>query len=130
MLSSMHYRHGGHTLSDIVGARVRGVRRERKINRDQLSDRCAERGGYLSAAVLLNIESGRVTGGRKRREITIDELAVLADALTVSVDDLLYDTCAQCGARILGAIEDPLKMCDTCRADYADWQAARKVEQR
>lgn len=117
-------------LSDIIGARIRGARWERKLNRDQLAERCAERGCHLSAAVLLNIESGRVTGGRKRREITIDELAVLAAALGVTVDDLLYDVCAQCGARVLGAIEDPLKMCDTCRADYAAWQVSRKGEVR
>lgn len=117
-------------LSDIVGTRIRGARWERKLNRDQLAERCAEQGRHLSAAVLLNIESGRVTGGRKRREITVDELAAIAAALGVTVDDLLYDICAQCGTRVLGAIGDPLKMCDGCRADYAAWQAARKGGQR
>lgn len=120
------------SLGDVLAGRIRRYRKARGLSIRQLSERCSELGApQLTVASLSNIERGQKVGAlRQRREVLVTELAVLADALTVSVDDLLYDTCAQCGARILGAIEDPLKMCDTCRADYADWQAARKVEQR
>jgi transcriptional regulator with XRE-family HTH domain len=82
------------TPSDVVGARVRALRKARDWTTDQLAQRCAELGApELTDQVLFNIEAGRPDKEkRRRRYVTVEELLVLAQALTVSPADLLGGT--------------------------------------
>src|SRR3954471_5112113 len=77
--------------SDVVGARVRELRRARGWTTDQLAARCAELGApELTNQVLFNIEAGRPDKEKRRRRlIAVEELLVLAQALDVSPADLL-----------------------------------------
>lgn len=73
---------GGILLSDVVADEVARLRRASGLNRDELAARCADRGYPLTAATIANIETGRRdAAGKRRREVTVDELVVLADAL-------------------------------------------------
>lgn len=74
------------TVSDVVARRIKEVRLKRGLKAQDLAKRCAERGmPHLSAATLSNIETGRRDDeGRRRRNITVDELLVLADALDIA----------------------------------------------
>jgi hypothetical protein len=68
------------------------LRKRRFQGRTKFAERCAEIGGPpLSLASLTNIESGRPgADGERRRDITVDELFVLAEALGVSPLSLLF----------------------------------------
>jgi hypothetical protein len=57
----------------------------------ELAARCAELGaGHLTENVIENIESGRRDKqGRRRRDVTVDELLTLAVALNVAPVHLL-----------------------------------------
>jgi transcriptional regulator with XRE-family HTH domain len=73
-------------VSDRVGAKVREHRQRLGLTREQLADRCTELGANnITASVLVNIETGRPdkTTGARRRDITVDEVLVLAYALDV-----------------------------------------------
>jgi hypothetical protein len=72
-------------VSDVVGDRVRQVRRRQQMTAVALALRCAELGmPQLSASAIYNMETGRRDkSGRRRREITVDELFTLALALNV-----------------------------------------------
>lgn len=72
-------------LSDVVARRVVQIRKSRDMTREQLAKRCAELGyPSLTGPALANIETGRRSpSGERRRDITIDELTVLAAALDV-----------------------------------------------
>lgn len=78
--------------SEVMGRRVQEVRRRRGWTASQLADRCSEIGApKLTAQAIANIENGRkdkITG-RRRRDITIDELMALATALEVAPVHLL-----------------------------------------
>jgi 8-oxo-dGTP diphosphatase len=70
--------------SDLVGQRIRKLRNDRGWTIRQLADRCGDLGaGDLSADAIANIETGRRhrATGRRRRDVTVDELLVLALAL-------------------------------------------------
>lgn len=72
--------------SDVVADRVRKYRAQRGWSAQRLAQACAEAGApELTAAVIANIESGRPAPrtGRRRREVSIDELLALAYALAV-----------------------------------------------
>jgi hypothetical protein len=79
------------TVSDVVAARVREARKARGWLTGDLAARCAELGcPELTENVIENIESGRRDRtGRRRREVTVDELRVLSDALHFSPADVL-----------------------------------------
>lgn len=79
------------TVSDIVGANIRSLRDQNRWTRDELAARCAERfTPPLTAAMITNIELGkRDKQGNRRRDITVDELIVLADAFSVPPAALL-----------------------------------------
>lgn len=86
------------TLSDTVATRIRAHRERLGISREELASRCAQHGRpALTAAAIINIEVGRPNPktGVRRREITIDELAVFEQAL---------------GVRLM----DPIPPCRTC----------------
>ncbi len=87
------------TPSGVIAARVRARRRLIGLNRQQLAERCANAGtSRLTLAALTNIETGRPDSqGRRRREITVEELLVLAAALGVAADELLNGpSCDNC----------------------------------
>lgn len=78
-------------LSDVVADEVSRLRRARGMNRDQLGDECTALGVVLSGSAIANIETGRRDPeGRRRREVTVDELVVLAKALRVPPVLLLF----------------------------------------
>lgn len=79
------------TVSDVVAGRVREARKARGWLTGDLAARCAELGrAELTGNVIENIESGRRDkDGRRRRDVTVDELRVLADALDFSPADVL-----------------------------------------
>jgi transcriptional regulator with XRE-family HTH domain len=77
--------------SDVVARRVREVRKQRGWTAERLAAECARVGApHLTASVIANIESGRRDQqGRRRRDVTVDELLHLAGALDVDLSHLL-----------------------------------------
>jgi transcriptional regulator with XRE-family HTH domain len=79
------------TVSDVVAARVRQVRKRRDWSPADLAARCAALGAAdLTENVIENIESRSQRGGTKRpRPVTVDELVALSAALNVAATHLL-----------------------------------------
>ena len=78
--------------SDVVADRVVELRRSAGLTRDQLAARVEALGSPLSPAALANIETGRRDkDGRRRREVSVEELLVLAAALDVTPAALVVD---------------------------------------
>lgn len=79
------------TVSDSVAERVQQVRKKRGWTVKQLAERCAELGApELTAQALYNLENGRRDdSGRRRRDVTVDELLKLAYVLSVAPVHLL-----------------------------------------
>jgi transcriptional regulator with XRE-family HTH domain len=79
------------TPSDVVAARISALRKRRKWNLKRLAAECAYYGAdRLTENVLENIEYGRRgKDGHRRRDVTVDELLVLAAALGVPILALL-----------------------------------------
>ena len=79
------------SASDAVAARVKQLRRQRGWSATKLAERCAQAGApQLTASVLANIETGRPDPhGARRRDITVDELLVLAYVLNVAPTHLI-----------------------------------------
>jgi transcriptional regulator with XRE-family HTH domain len=73
------------SLSDIVGEQVVLHRKRADLTREQLAQKCADLGyPALTVPALANIETGRRDKtGRRRRDVTIEELVVLARALQI-----------------------------------------------
>jgi transcriptional regulator with XRE-family HTH domain len=71
--------------SDLIGQRVKAIRDTRGWTAEQLAARCAEIGAAeITRSVIANIETGRRDEtGRRRREVTVDEMLTLAYALEV-----------------------------------------------
>lgn len=69
--------------SDLVAKQVRKRRGDLGLNREQLAEKCAQLGApQLTPAALTNIETGRRTAdGKRRREVSVEELLVLGRAL-------------------------------------------------
>jgi transcriptional regulator with XRE-family HTH domain len=74
------------TPSDVVARRVREVRRRRGWSAARLAEQCARVGApHLTESVIANIESGRPDEqGRRRREVSVDEVIALALALEIA----------------------------------------------
>ena len=71
-------------ISDAVAAAIRETRKQRGWNAADLAARCGAIGaGAITANVIENIESGRRKDGKRTRDITVDELAAIAQALGV-----------------------------------------------
>ncbi|MFJ9816139.1 hypothetical protein ACIRU3_12900 [Streptomyces sp. NPDC101151] len=77
--------HSHQTASDTTAGEVRRHRTRLGLNRQQLADECARLGAVdLTYAAITNIETGRRDkDGKRRREVTVDELLVLGLALAV-----------------------------------------------
>jgi hypothetical protein len=77
------HRHG--ILSDVVADQVRAHRTRLGLNREQLAEECAQLGApELTYAAITNIETGRRDkDGKRRREVTVDELMTFGYALGV-----------------------------------------------
>jgi transcriptional regulator with XRE-family HTH domain len=73
-------------LSDVVADQLVRLRRKHGLTREQLAKRLADNGAPgLTSAALANIETGRRDSeGRRRREVTVDELVALAAVLDES----------------------------------------------
>ena len=85
--------------SDEVARRIIAERKRQGLTRKDLVDACRSVGDpEFTCAMLVNIESGRPgENGKRRRDITIDELAVLAAALAIPESRLLgADGCITC----------------------------------
>lgn len=68
------------SASDLAGHRIREFRQRRGWTAKELADRCAEAGApHITATVITNLETRR----RRTRQITLDELLVLACVLKV-----------------------------------------------
>jgi transcriptional regulator with XRE-family HTH domain len=82
---------GVNTTSDMVAERIQAIRQSYVWSARQLASRCAAIGAVdLTSAVIANIESGRRdVGGRRRRNVTVDELLAIALALGVAPVKLL-----------------------------------------
>lgn len=72
-------------LSDVVAEQVAQLRKLSGLTREQVAARCADLGRpALTFGVLGSIETGRPdANGQRRREVTVDELVVLAKVLGV-----------------------------------------------
>jgi len=103
------------TVSDVVGDRVRARRKAYRWKVQKLAELCAQAGRpELTANALYLLEGGRHKGGRRTRQITVDELVVLADVFGCPVEDLLFPRRADC-RRCHG--EPPFGFtCNTCGA--------------
>jgi transcriptional regulator with XRE-family HTH domain len=79
------------TPSDLVAARIQALRQSRGWTAKDLALRCAELGAsQLTAAVIANIETGRRdASGHRRREVSVDELLTIAQALDMPPFDLI-----------------------------------------
>lgn len=77
--------------SDIAGRRVKELRDQLDWTREDLAKECARLGAKITADVIVNIETGRrdKATGERRRDVTVDELVMLAQALKTSPTDLL-----------------------------------------
>ena len=77
--------HSYQTTSDTIAEQVRRHRTRLGLNREQLADECARLGAPdLTYAAITNIETGRRNkDGKRRREVSVDELLVLGLALAV-----------------------------------------------
>lgn len=68
------------SASDLAGRRIRQIRQKRGWTVKELAERCAEAGApHITATVITNLETRR----RASRQITVDELLVLAYILDV-----------------------------------------------
>jgi transcriptional regulator with XRE-family HTH domain len=79
--------------SDTVAAKIRDLRELLGWSRREMAERCG-----LSESVVENIESGRPgDDGNRRRDVTIDELLIIARALDVSLANLLPERATERG---------------------------------
>lgn len=74
------------SASDLAGRRIREIRQRYGWTAKELADRCATHGvPQITATVITNLETRR----RSTRQITVDELLVLADVLEVPPVELI-----------------------------------------
>ncbi|MFF6956203.1 helix-turn-helix domain-containing protein [Streptomyces sp. NPDC008317] len=81
----------GLSVSDVVVLRLKEARLRRGWSAQQLAEECAKHGASkFTKSVISNIESGRPgPDGRRRRELTVDEVMTLAYVLDVAPMHLL-----------------------------------------
>ena len=69
-----------------IAATIRRLRREQEMSAQKLSDRCAELGRPIARNTIANLENGR------KAEASLDDIAVIADALGVAVIDIVGES--------------------------------------
>jgi len=74
------------SVSDVVAIRLKEARGRRGWTAEQLAEQCANRGApKITTSVINNMESGRRDReGRRRRDLTVDEVMTLAFVLDVA----------------------------------------------
>ena len=80
------------TVSNVVAASIRDIRKRHGWSVADLAARCEQLGGgaeALTVNVIENIEHGRRRDGQRTRFITVDEMLSLAEALSVPPSALL-----------------------------------------
>ncbi|MFI6471496.1 helix-turn-helix domain-containing protein [Streptomyces sp. NPDC050516] len=79
------------TASEVVARQVQELRKRQALTAKGLAERCATMGAPgMTASVIANIESGRPDlHGHRRRQITLEEWLILAQALHVAPIHLL-----------------------------------------
>lgn len=82
------------SASDVVAQRVQELRKRQGQTAKDLAERCRQMGApNMTASVIANIESGRpAPDGRRRRQVTLEEWLILAQALHVAPIHLLVPT--------------------------------------
>lgn len=113
-----------------MAERMKEIRGRRGMTAAQLADRCAELGApWITRAVIANIESGRPDKeGRRTRDVTVDELNILAYALEVAPPVLVAPVDANDRLRVTDELElDPLDAAEWLTADDSGvmWSAIR-----
>lgn len=70
--------------SDVFGARLRHLRKLKRLSVEALAAQCKEVGSpELTASVIYSIENGRRKGGVRTRHVTVEELLVLGRVFDV-----------------------------------------------
>lgn len=96
------------TPSDVVGVRIREVRRRRGWTAANLAERCAEIGAAeITASVVNDLETGRrdKRTGRRRRNVSVDEVLALAYALDVAPVQLVVPLDGRTPLQVTSEIE-------------------------
>lgn len=76
--------------SDVVGQRIKELRRRIGWTAQQLADRLQQAGlEKVTAATISNMETGRRINGRRQRHLTIEEVVALAYVFGVGPGELL-----------------------------------------
>jgi transcriptional regulator with XRE-family HTH domain len=100
---------GRETPSDIVARHIRAARDDRGWSAAKLAEECARLGfPQITAEVIGNIERGRrAKDGRRRRDVTVDELDAFARVLGVPPAELLaLDRRVASGRELLAWLKD------------------------
>jgi len=116
-------------VSDIVGERLRALRKSKRMTVEDLASRCKEAGSpELTSPVIYGIENGRRKGGVRTRHVTVDELPALAAALSVTSLNLLTDggsaSDAESGSDLFNAVS---KLADAIAGLSGDNVSAQQV---
>ncbi|HEY6793503.1 MAG TPA: helix-turn-helix transcriptional regulator [Kineosporiaceae bacterium] len=105
------------TVTDVVVGQLRAVRRRRGLSAAELAARCAQLGApEVTANVVANIESGR-------RQLNVDQLAILALALDVAPTHLLATNPPGTPSGTTREDERAVQVSDDVTAGPAAWQA-------
>ncbi|EXG80013.1 hypothetical protein [Cryptosporangium arvum] len=96
-------------LSDVVAEQVNRARKRHGWNRGELAKRCRKLGApQLTEAAITNIETGRRDAdGRRRREVTVDELVIFGRALGVPPVLLAFPVGSQPTVEAFPGVEAP-----------------------
>lgn len=73
-----------HHVSEHVASKIRDARKQRGWSTDELAGRCG-----LTGNIIENIEGGRQRGGKRTRDVTVDELFAISEAFGVGPLKLL-----------------------------------------
>lgn len=90
------------SVSDVLVQRIIRLRRLREMTRESIAASCVRIGHpEMTATTIANIETGlRNAKGRRRRDVTVDELTAFAQVFDVSVAELLgMEACSVCHGR-------------------------------
>lgn len=109
--------------SDLLGDRIRDLRRREGLSRDDLAEAARACGApeTFTGAVVGYLESGRRKDGRRTREFSLDEAVAIAAALEVSVVELLGDQAVV----LLGVTAGPVgpAECPRCAGERSQVEA-------